>query len=111
VAGQYRGRTGVTALAAVLAVAAAEGLASLRGSDGSVGTTVFTGFVVVFFWMLGYGVNQRRGYAGQLQEQAASSAVTEERLRIARELHDVVAHSMTVVAVQAGYGLAVIEDQ
>src|SRR6185312_10389480 len=44
-----------------------------------------------------------------LQEQAASSAVAEERLRIARELHDVVAHSMSVIAVQAGYGQYVID--
>jgi nitrate/nitrite-specific signal transduction histidine kinase len=44
-----------------------------------------------------------------LQQQAASSAVAEERLRIARELHDVVAHSMSVIAVQAGYGQYVID--
>jgi signal transduction histidine kinase len=61
--------------------------------------------------MVGYGAGQRRAYAAQLQDQAASSAVTEERLRIARELHDVVAHSMTVVAVQAGYGLHVMDGQ
>jgi len=45
-----------------------------------------------------------------LQHQAASSAVAEERLRIARELHDVVAHSMSVIAVQAGYGQYVIDS-
>src|SRR6266536_2704237 len=48
----------------------------------------------------GYIVRQRRRYALRLQDEAASKAVAEERLRIARELHDVVAHSMSVIAVQ-----------
>jgi signal transduction histidine kinase len=56
-------------------------------------------------------VRQRRRYALRLQDEAASKAVAEERLRIARELHDVVAHSMSVIAVQAGYGQYVIDTQ
>jgi len=59
--------------------------------------------------MTGYSVRQRRLYVVTLQHQAANSAVAEERLRIARELHDVVAHSMSVIAVQAGYGQYVID--
>ena len=56
-------------------------------------------------------MRQRRRYAVRLQDEAASKAVAEERLRIARELHDVVAHSMSVIAVQAGYGQYVIDSQ
>jgi signal transduction histidine kinase len=63
----------------------------------------------VIAWMTGYSVRQRRLYVVTLQHQAANSAVAEERLRIARELHDVVAHSMSVIAVQAGYGQYVID--
>jgi signal transduction histidine kinase len=37
--------------------------------------------------------------------------VVEERLRIARELHDVVAHSMSIVAVQSGVGAHVLDSQ
>jgi signal transduction histidine kinase len=68
-------------------------------------------FAVVIAWSLGYIVRQRRRYSIGLQEEAASKAVTVERLRIARELHDVVAHSMSVIAVQAGYGQYVIDTQ
>jgi signal transduction histidine kinase len=67
--------------------------------------------IVIIAWTFGYTAGQRRAYAEHLRTQAATSAVTEERLRIARELHDVVAHSMTVIAVQAGYGRHVIDAQ
>ena len=66
---------------------------------------------LIISWGLGIAVRQRRLYAGGLQQQAASRAVAEERLRIARELHDVVAHSMSVIAVQAGFGQYVIDEQ
>ena len=66
---------------------------------------------MIIAWFTGYIVRQRRRYAVRLQDEAASKAVAEERLRIARELHDVVAHSMSVIAVQAGYGQYVIDSQ
>ena len=42
-------------------------------------------------------------------DEEAKRAVADERLRIAQELHDVVAHSMGVIAVQAGVGAHVID--
>ena len=43
------------------------------------------------------------------QDEERARAVADERLRIAQELHDVVAHSMGVIAVQAGVGMHVID--
>jgi signal transduction histidine kinase len=64
----------------------------------SVGTLLFAGLVLGGAWAIGWAVRRSRCYAQQLAEQA----VVEERLRIARELHDVVAHSLGVIAVKAG---------
>jgi signal transduction histidine kinase len=65
-------------------------------------------------WWLGYLVRRSRTAAEEharradelaaTREELARYAVSEERRRIARELHDVVAHSMTVVAMHAGTG-------
>jgi signal transduction histidine kinase len=53
-------------------------------------------------WTVGRAVQERRLYAARDAERLAAQAVTEERLRIARELHDVVTHSVGLIAVKAG---------
>jgi signal transduction histidine kinase len=62
-------------------------------SVGDRGTLVIDGLLMAAAWWL------------------ARRAVTEERLRIARELHDVVAHSMSIIAVQSGVGAHVLDSQ
>lgn len=47
----------------------------------------------------------------EAHRQQEARAVAEERLRLAQELHDVVAHSMSVIAVQAGMGAHVIDER
>ena len=74
--------------------------------------------LLVTAWAVGDAIRSRRHQqAGRLRvaEQEAATArehaalaVVEERLRIARELHDVVAHHMSLIAVQAGVGAHVI---
>jgi signal transduction histidine kinase len=59
---------------------------------------------------LGLWVASRRAYALRQAEQARR-AVDAERLRIARELHDVVAHTMATINVQAGVAAHVIDRQ
>ena len=88
--------------------------ASLIASRGPRRVVSLIGDLVPFTvaWIIAETVRNRRAYTASLQERAerlerereieAHQAVTAERARIARELHDVVAHSMSVMVVQAG---------
>jgi signal transduction histidine kinase len=69
------------------------------------------GAVVMFVaWYVGRRVRLREQRAAELQREQAAEArriVIEERTRIARELHDVVAHRVSLMTVQAGAAKAV----
>ncbi|GAA1720536.1 histidine kinase [Nonomuraea bangladeshensis] len=61
--------------------------------------------IVVAAWTTGTAVRQRRLYTEQLAakaEERARAEAARERLRMARELHDVIGHSLSTIAVQAG---------
>ncbi|MBD0741135.1 sensor histidine kinase [Streptomyces sp. CBMA152] len=70
---------------------------------------VVAGIVIPF--AIGNSIRQQRVYGEALRTHAAARAVTEERLRIARELHDMVAHSIGIIAIQAGAAGLVIDTQ
>jgi signal transduction histidine kinase len=125
VAARYERRISVVALCAVgAAFLAALGLGEvLRYASSAAMTDQVTSNLVVAVaaWFVGDSVRSRRAYVTGLSLQAeerqrrelelAQSLVAEERLQIARELHDIVAHSLSVIAIQSGVGGHVLDMQ
>ena len=71
------------------------------GSPDQVADYVIFYAIFVVCWVLGAFVRRRRMDEAQRRQLAADAAITAERARIARELHDVVTHHVTAMVVQA----------
>jgi signal transduction histidine kinase len=92
-----------------VAIALSLGDRDHEGGDGDVPFAISNAIVVFGIWGLGAYMQTRRRYLRELEvradqlererEQLAQIAVMEERASIARELHDIVAHSVTVMLV------------
>jgi signal transduction histidine kinase len=94
----------------------------LWGSTGQFDTWLL--FIFVFItgiWLAGDAVRARtveardhERRAGEMERQRAAAlrqAAADERARIARELHDVIAHNLSVVVIQAGAAQRVLDEQ
>lgn len=81
------------------------------GEDSGTASEPFMALTVVVAWLVGNSVSQARAHAEELHARIAAQAVTAERLRIAREMHDTVAHSIGIIALQSGAAVRVVETQ
>jgi signal transduction histidine kinase len=98
-------------LAGAVLAALALGLVGLRDPDATTGDYLFVLAVTAIAWLVGFAFHERNRRTAELTERAeraerareteARAAVAEERARLAREMHDVVAHSLSVMVVQA----------
>jgi signal transduction histidine kinase len=83
----------------------------VHGSAADDTGVAFADLLIGAAWVVGRAARQRRAYAARSAEQATERAVDAERLRIARELHDVLGHSMSLIAVKAAIANHVAEER
>jgi signal transduction histidine kinase len=97
-----------SAVAALCAIPAVSAVREIFNPGNATAAQVFNGIgwdlTLVGAWLLGAYVRTRRQLVAELRQRASDSAraaAAAERARIAREMHDVLAHSLGVIVVQA----------
>ena len=78
---------------------------------GEAGPIVVGAVVLGGSWTIGRAVRERRRFAQRSAAQLVERAVAEERLRIARDLHDIVAHGLSLIVVRAATANHVIASR
>ncbi|MEV7399159.1 sensor histidine kinase [Streptomyces sp. NPDC091267] len=105
-------RTGLIALAMALCVVTVFlAVRLLAGWPAGTSAGLVVALTAVVAWLVGGSAYEARRHDETLTAQAAEQAVVEERLRIAREMHDMVAHSVGIIALQAGAAARVVHTQ
>jgi signal transduction histidine kinase len=99
------------AVAGVAMAVGVEAVVVRNDPHGQIGQFVFISLIFTVVWVVGLTLGRKFAEADEARERAARAerereqrardAVAEERARIARELHDVVGHSVSVMTVQA----------
>jgi len=106
---------GVTVLTVLVAVQLAFGAAAPAGIRGSAICMAVTasaaGTAVGYNRALLVATRVQLAREAQTREEQSRRLVAEERLRIARELHDVLGHTMASISVQAGVGIHLIASR
>ncbi len=99
----------IALLAACGAAAVVAVVAALAGDDGFVVELLEEGALAFLPIAIGDAVRTREDRVKDLIEAEASARVQAERLRIARDLHDVVAHGLSAIAIQSGVAARLID--